>query len=135
MKYLLDTNVVSEFRLSSPNPGVVAWWAGVDQDSLYLSVITLGEIRKGIERKRARDPELASALDVFLDGLTHAFARRIEMVDVEIADIWGRLRAAPGTPPIDGLLAATALARGWTFVTRNVRDVEQTGCLVLNPFT
>jgi len=135
MRYLLDTSIVSELRLVSPNPGVADWWATVDQQNLHLSVITFGEVRKGIERIRPRDEITAGDLDLWLEGLERAFSSRIEAVDVEIAQAWGRLRAARRVPGIDTLLAATALVRGWTLVTRNVRDVEQTGCLLLNPFT
>jgi predicted nucleic acid-binding protein len=79
-------------------------------------------------------PWLANS-ELFLEGLRHSFGPRVVPVDSDIAPLWGQLRAATRTPAIDTLFAATAIVHGWTLVTRNVRDVEQTGCAVLNPYT
>lgn len=135
MKYLLDANVMSEFMKTAPDNRVLTWWESTSEDSLYLSVITLGEVRKGIERLRPRDPQRAASYEAWLAGLEELFCGRVEVVDYEIANEWGRLTARPELDEVDALLAATAIVRGWTLVTRNVRDVEQTGCLVLNPFS
>jgi len=136
MPYLLDTNLVSELRKPHPNVGVLAWFDSIRRpDDLYLSTVTVGEIRRGIERLRPRDPVQAAALESWLTGLLGAHATRAIAVDLEIADRWGRLDALHQLPGVDGLLAATALVRGWTLVTRNVEDVARTGVKLLNPFT
>ena len=135
MSHLLDTNVVSELLRPAPNPGVVAWWSALAPDDAHLSVVTLGEIAKGIELIRPRDSDRAGALELWLDGLTHAFSGRIVTIDVRIARLWGRLEAQHRIATSDALLASTAISRGWTLVTRNVRDFASTGCQLLDPFT
>jgi hypothetical protein len=95
----------------------------------------VGEVRNGIERLRTKEPKAAANLEVWADGLAHTFHGRIEPIDAEIAETWGRLLAADRRNPADYFLAATAIVRGWTLVTRNVSDFEQTGCQVLNPFS
>jgi predicted nucleic acid-binding protein len=134
MSFLLDTNVVSELRKRSPDPNVLAWYEKVQGAQLFLSVLTLGEIRKGVERARRKDPAKAIALDRWLSRLESSYSDRVVPVDTATADAWGRLTAASQLPVIDGLLAATAAARNWTFVTRNTSDVERSGVRVLNPF-
>lgn len=135
MTYLLDTNVVSEFTRRRPNPGVMDWFASVPDARLHLSVLTVGEIRQGIERLRRRNPARAAGLDDWLDGLLAAYRDRIAPIDAATADRWGRLGIPDPVPVVDGLLAATALVRGWTLVTRNVADLERTGVATLDPFT
>jgi predicted nucleic acid-binding protein len=135
VSYLLDTNVISEIRKKSPDPNVEAWFDGVASRELYLSVLALGEIRQGIERLAKRDPASATALQRWLGQLVDAYGDRIVPVTAEIADVWGRLNAKRALPVVDGLLAATALVRGWSLVTRNVKDVESTGVRVVNPWT
>jgi predicted nucleic acid-binding protein len=134
MSYLLDTNIVSELRRRTPDPNVQAWFDSVRAEDLYLSVLTIGEIRQGVERLRLREPVAAEQLDGWLAGLVSAYRDRIVPVDAAIADRWGRLNAPDRIPAVDGLLAATALAKEWTFVTRNVADVERTGVTTVNPF-
>ena len=134
--YLLDTNIVSELRKRRrANAGLSAWFERQDDDRLYLSVLVLGEIRMGIERLRLRDMESAKALDIWLSRLVRQFAARILPVDDRVAEIWGRLNVPDPLPPIDGLLAATALAYDLHLVTRNVKDVQRSGACVINPFT
>lgn len=134
MSWLLDTNVVSELRKGARgDPGVVRWAAGRTGDA-WLSVLTVGEIRRGIELKRRRDEVGARHLDVWLQGLLGAFATRLLPVDARVAEVWGRLNVPDPRPTVDALLAATALVHGLTLVTRNVDDVAGTGVRVFNPF-
>lgn len=135
MSYLLDTNVLSETRKRVPAPGVVEWIAAAPADQLCLSVLTLGEIGRGVARIRARgDQSQASALDRWLRELEAAFAGRIMPVTLEVAREWGSQRLAQPVPVIDALIGATARVHGLTVVTRNARDFERTGVKVLNPF-
>ncbi len=107
----------------------------VDADEeLYLSVIVLGEVRRGVERLRGRDPKQATILERWLIELYGGFANRIIPVDGEIAEEWGRLGAAAPIPQEDGLMAATAKVRGLVLVTRNVFHVDRPGVRVLNPW-
>jgi len=133
---LLDTNVVSELRKQDRmDPGLREWWADNQGSQLWLSVLVLGELRRGVELLRRRDEIAAQTLDSWLAGLVDEFADRILAVDESIAEVWGRAGVPDAVPVIDGLLAATALVHDLTLVTRNVADVERTGVSVLNPFS
>jgi predicted nucleic acid-binding protein len=134
MSFLLDTNVVSEFRKKSPDPGVVDWLKSVKSAQLYLSVLVVGEIKQGVERLASRDPKQAAAIDDWRQRLVRGYSDRIVPVSLEVAEAWGRLNASGLLPLADGLMAATALVHDWTFVTRNTADVERTGVRLLNPF-
>ena len=134
MKYLLDTNVVSETRRRVPNETVIAWFRRADPSALFLSVLTLGEIAKGAELLARRDAQAGTILNRWLEGLRNNYADRIIGIDAEIAQAWGRMAAARPIPVIDSLLAATASVQGMTFVTRNERDAAATGIAVLNPW-
>lgn len=134
MSWLLDTNVVSELRKGSRGDRGVARWAAGREDEAWLSVLTVGEIRRGIELRRRRDETSARHLDVWLQGLLGAFESRILPVDARVAEVWGRLNVPDPLPTVDGLLAATALVHDLTFVTRNVKDIAGTGVRLLNPF-
>ncbi len=135
MSYLLDTNVISELRKGARcNPGVSSWIAGTDSEELFLSVLTLGEIRKGIEKIRRRDRGGAESLEAWFTELTAAYTDRILTVDQVIAEEWGRLNVAETLPVIDSFLAATANVHDLTLVTRKVGDVTRTGVEILNPF-
>ena len=124
--FLVDTNVISEARKRGrANRAVIAWIAA-HQDELYLSVLVTGEIRRGIESIRKRDPP-AGASEGWLREIETTFEDRILPVDGAVADRWGRLMADRTLPAIDGLLAATALVHGLTLATRNVRDVVKSG--------
>ena len=134
MSYLLDTNVVSEVRKPQANPHVRAWFASVPGESLYLSVLTVGEIRRGMEQLRRRDPAQAAVFEAWLASLRQHYADRLLPVTTEIAEEWGRLNVPDPLPTGDGLLAATARVRGLVLVTRNTADLARTGIRVLNPF-
>ena len=134
MRYLLDTNVVSELRRSRPERKVVRWVGSVSGTSLFLSVLVVGEIRQGVERLRRRDPKQAELLENWLEGLRREFADRILPVTTPVAEAWGRLSGPAPLPVIDGLLAATALVHGFTLVTRDVDTLERTGIPLLDPW-
>ena len=136
MSYLLDTNVISELRKGErANPSVVSWFADIADEEIFLSVLTIGEIRRGVESVRRRDPDSAAALDSWLARLGEAHRDRIVRVDRPIAEEWGRMNVPDPLPVIDGLLAATARILGLTLVTRNTVDVEGTGIELLDPFS
>ena len=134
MSHLLDTNVISELRKPQANPHVQAWFAPVAGDDLYLGVLTVGEVRRGIERLRRRDPAQAGVFEAWLASLQRQYADRLLAVTAEIADEWGRLNVPDPTPTVDGLLAATARVRGLVLVTRNTADRARTGVRLLGPF-
>lgn len=134
MTYLLDTNVVSELRRPRPDRNVVKWIQATPDAQLHISVLTIGELRQGVEKLRAKDLAQAATIDTWLSELRATFADRLVGIDDAIAERWGRLNAEHGLPSVDGLLAATVLERGWTLVTRNVSDVQRSGARVLNPF-
>ncbi len=134
MSYLVDTNVLSELRRKQPQPEVVAWFTQRPRQTLYLSVLTLGEIRKGIERlEAARQQPLLDWLEV---ELPNYFLSRLLAVDAHTADRWGRMLASAGRPlpAVDSLLAATALQHDLTLVTRNTADFAGTGVRLINPW-
>ncbi len=135
MSYLLDTNVISELRKGErADPHVTAWFADLADQEIFLSVLTIGEIRRGVENVRRRDPDAAAALDRWLAMLSEAHGDRILQIDRAIAEEWGRMNVPDPLPVVDGLLAATARVQGLTLVTRNIADVEGTGVELLDPF-
>jgi predicted nucleic acid-binding protein len=136
MGFLIDTNILSEVQKGArADPGVLAWYDAADPRELYLSVLVLGEVRQGIDRLRRRDPVQAERLEQRLALIKEGFADRILSISTEVAERWGRNNVPDALPVIDGLLAATAQEFGLTLVTRNVRDVERSGVLLLNPFS
>ena len=135
MGFLIDTNVLAELRKGDRGDrGVQAWYAGVSSSDLYVSVIVLGEIRRGAELLRRRDPIAAARLDVWLATLRTSVGNRLLPISPEVADSWGRRGIPDRLPMADGLLAATALVHDLVLVTRNTRDVERSGVKLLNPF-
>jgi len=135
LSYLIDTNVISEIRKGNRcDPVVADWWAGIAEDQLYLSALVIGEIRKGVELARTRDPQKATVLERWLGEVTGAFGDRILPVSTDVAEEWGRMNAIRPVPVIDALLAATAKVNGLTLATRNEADVAGLGAEVLNPF-
>lgn len=136
--FLLDTNVVSELVRPRPHPGVVRWIATTNESLLHLSVLTLGEIRKGIASRP--DVGRRAKLESWLHDLVLRFSSRILPIDLAIADRWGRLSGHSKTegvtlPVIDGLLAATALHNNLVLVTRNLTDIGITGVETFDPWT
>jgi toxin FitB len=134
MTYLLDTNVISELRKRHPDLNVVAWYDTVPSAELFISVLSIGEIRLGIERLRKKDPAQADHLENWLQGLRATYQDHIVGIDVAAAEEWGRLSARDPLPVIDGLLAASAKIRGWTLVTRDTADLARSTVMLLNPF-
>ena len=135
MSDLVDTNVLSELRRRTPDPAVARWFADRPAGTLDLSVLTLGALRKGVER--LADPARRLALLDWLEtDLPAFFAGRVLAVDAAVADRWGHLQARAGRPlpAVDSLRAATALHHGLILVTRNVRDVGHLGAQVANPW-
>ena len=135
MSFLIDTNIISEVRKGDHcDLHVSTWYASISDDDLFLSTLVLGEIRKGVERARPRDPDKAAALERWLRQVEAAFDGRVLGIDNAVSDQWGRMSAVRPIPVIDGLLAATAATNGLTLVTRNDRDIAGLGAMVLNPF-
>jgi predicted nucleic acid-binding protein len=134
LSYLLDTNVVSELRKRSPHANVAAWYDGVPSSELFLSCLTIGEVRLGIEVLRRKDKAQAAVLDRWLATLHTIYRDRIVAVDNAIAEQWGELNVSGTLPVIDSLLAATAMVWDWTLVSRNTADLCRTGARLLNPF-
>lgn len=136
--YLVDTNVISEIRKRDrADKGVMAFFRKAAQDDadLYLSVVTIGELRRGVEIIRHRgDKPQATRLENWLDGVRREFASNVLAVDEEIGQLWGRLRVPHPEHSVDKLIAATALIHDLIVVTRNVDDFAGTGARVLNPF-
>lgn len=134
MRYLVDTNILSEARKPEGNPNVREWFSSVASSSLFLSVLVIGEIRRGIERLRRRDEPQAAVFEVWLSKLCRDYAERMLPITTDVAEEWGRMNVPNPVPVIDGLLAATARVHGLTLVTRNVSDLAPTGVPLLNPF-
>ena len=133
--YLLDTNVLSETRKKKADAGVMAFLQATDSSALYLSVLTLGELRKGIAIKRRTDLTAARALAGWLEGLEFGFVDRILPIDGPTARLWGDWSGDRPRPVIDTLLAATAAKHSLTLVTRNTRDISGLPVKVHNPWT
>ncbi|MDO8415797.1 MAG: type II toxin-antitoxin system VapC family toxin [Agitococcus sp.] len=131
--YLLDTNVVSETRKSKPHGAVLAWLKATQEQSLYLSAVTLGEIQAGIEITRERDLAKAAEIEIWLEQLAQSF--QILPVDAAAFRCWAKLLHHRANHHLeDALIAATAITHGLTVVTRNTKDFEAFGVMLLNPF-
>jgi len=132
--FLIDTVTLSELRRRDRDPIVVAWFERQRTTDLFLSVISIGEIERGIARQRAVDPGFADALAAWLDRVLTLYGERVVPFDLRTALRWGALSAALGNDSADLMIAATALEHGLTVVTRNVSDFEPSGVAVLDPF-
>ena len=133
--FLLDTDVLSALRRRDRNPEMVRWLETQRTADLYLSIVTVGGIERGIAQQQRRDPSFAQELARWLDRVLAWYGDRILLVDTATARRWGQLSARPsGHDGADLPIAATALERGLTVVTRNVRHFERTGVPVINPF-
>ena len=131
--YLLDTNVVSELRKQRPHGGVVAWLDSMDDAQLYLSAVTVGEIKAGIELTREQDPEKANEIEAWLELLAGVY--NVLPMDAATFRAWARLmHRKSDTLYEDAMIAATAQVHGLTVVTRNVADFQALGFEVFNPF-
>ncbi|MFN0077472.1 MAG: type II toxin-antitoxin system VapC family toxin [Prosthecobacter sp.] len=135
MSYLLDTNIICELRRGAKcHPNVRAWAARNMDVGHYVSVITLGEIRNGIELKRLKDPARASQIEADLIQLKAEYADALLPLNEAAADIWGKLNSPQTLPTADSMIAATALVHGLTVATRNEDDFIRCGVSVVNPF-
>jgi hypothetical protein len=134
--YLLDTNVLSETRKKKANAGVIAFLEAAEASALFLSVLTLGELRKGIAAKKLKDPDqdTVKRLETWVEGLEFSFADRILGIDSPTARLWGEWSGQRPRPVVDTLLAATAVRHGLTLVTRNLCDVNGLPVKTLNPW-
>lgn len=133
-QYLLDTNILSETRRKQADQRVIAFLSAAEPSSLYISALTLGELRKGVALKKRIDPDTARKLAHWVDGLEYSFADNILGINAAIATIWGELSAQRPRPVIDTLIAATAIAHDLILVTRNTADVEDIKVDLLNPW-
>lgn len=135
MKFLLDTNVISEIRKrDQAHPNVARWVADTPVREMGTSVLVLAEIRRGIESKRRRDPGQAEALDRWFVQMRTRLGDRVLAIDEPIAEAWAIMSVPDPLPLIDGLLAATAKIHDLTLVTRNGADVARTGVPIVDPF-
>lgn len=135
MSYLVDASVISELRKGArANAGVVSWFEEVADDEIHLSVLTVGELRRGINSIERRDATTARVLDGWLRGVVEGFHERVLPIDQAVAEEWARMSVAYSLAAVVGLLAATAKVHGLTLVTRNTKDVARTGIHCVNPF-
>jgi predicted nucleic acid-binding protein len=132
--YVLDTNVISAVRRPDRAPQVAAWLRGKAEQDLFMSVITVGEIERGIRQQERRDPSFARDLRTWLDRTVLLFSDRLLPFDVEDARIWGRLSVEIGHTGADLMIAASALRHAATVVTGNLSDFAPTGVMIENPF-
>ena len=132
--FLLDTDVLSAFRKRDRNPGLVEWMSAQRMSDLYISVVSIGEMERGIIRQERRNPDFARTLAAWLDNVLLVYGDHVLPVDLAVARRWGALSGALGHDNTDLFIAATALEHGLTVVTRNVRHFEPTGVPVFNPF-
>jgi hypothetical protein len=137
VRFLFDTNLLSETRKPKPNPGVIAFLQATEPSSVFISVLTIGELRRGIVGKKLRDPDpnAASRLAAWVEGLEVSFAERILGIDSATARLWGEWSGERPRPVVDTLLAATAVLNDLTLVTRNLRDVRGIPVKLLDPWT
>lgn len=135
MKFLLDTNVISEIRKRErAHPNVAKWVAQTPVKEIGTSVVVLAEIRRGIELKRRNDPDQADRFDQWFSQMRTRLGDRVLPIDEPVAEAWALLSVPDPLPLIDGLMAATAKVHDLTLVTRNIADVARTGVAILDPF-
>jgi predicted nucleic acid-binding protein len=133
--YLLDTIVLSETRRKKADAGVISFLNSIESALLFLSVLTIGELRKGVAAKMRTDPVGAKSLAAWVEGLEFGFAGHILAIDVATARLWGEWSGDRPRPEVDTLLAATAVLHGLTLVTRSIRDVGGVPVKLHNPWT
>ncbi len=132
--FLVDTNVISETRRKRAEPNVVAFVRAAPRERLFVSALTIGELRKGAAIIARRDRIEGLLTDEWIDEVEEAFGDRILSINASIAHRWGELAAMRSRPVVDTLIAATAMVHGLTLVTRNIRDVADTGVFLMNPW-
>ncbi|HUZ96719.1 MAG TPA: type II toxin-antitoxin system VapC family toxin [Edaphobacter sp.] len=133
-QYLLDTNILSETRKKQADERVISFLSSTEPSTLYISVLTLGELRKGVALKKRSDKDAAKKIAAWVDGLEFSFSDRILGIDAATASLWGELSAQRPRPVIDTLLAATAIVHELTLVTRNTGDVRDIDLRLLDPW-
>jgi predicted nucleic acid-binding protein len=135
LKFLLDTNVISELRKKDrAHPNVMRWSLTLAVEDICTSVLVLAEIRRGIELKRRNDPAQAKALDHWYTTMRSGFENRVLPITEPVCETWSKMSVPDPLPLIDGLLAATAKVHTLTLVTRNTQDIAHTGVTLLDPF-
>ncbi len=134
MKYLLDTNVISELRKKAPNSKVIKWFCNIHSSQLYLSCLTIGEIKVGILKIGKKDQQASLGLMKWLNSLTIDYAEQIIGINLEICEEWAELMSIDSTNAIDSLIAAQAKQGNMTLVTRNVKHYHMFDLKILNPF-
>ena len=134
MKYLLDTNIISELKKKSPNQNVVNWFEGIDTDELYLSCITIGELKSGALKKSKTDVKTGKLLIKWIDGLMADYEEQILNIDLETCEIWAQLLNIDSTNAIDGLIAAQCFQSNMVLVTRNIKHFNMFDIKLFNPF-
>lgn len=134
MAFLLDTNVISELRRRAPHRSVVSCFDATRDEDHYLSVLTVGELRQGVDGLSRTQPQRARVLEQWLTTLLSNYRDRVVPITTDIAQCWGALNVPDRFPVIDGLIAATAITMDWTLVTRNVEDFQRSPVRILNPF-
>ena len=134
MKYLLDTNIISELKKKSPNHDVVNWFEGIDTDDLYLSCITIGELKSGALKKSKTDVKTGKLLIKWINGLMADYKEQILNIDLETCEIWAELLNIDSTNTIDGLIAAQCLQSNMVLVTRNIKHFNMFDIKLFNPF-
>ena len=137
MSFILDTNIISELRKPEPAPELLDWYSRVDEESLLISVLTIGEIQMGI--KQLDDGKRKQELEIWLETIKDNYKSHLIPVSADVAEKWGELsascrKAGKTLPVIDGLIAATASVTGSILVTRNTSDFEGTGIRLMNPW-
>jgi toxin FitB len=133
---LLDTNILSKLRKGpQANERARAWDSRIDPNERFISVMCIAELMKGAALLSRKDINSGAALERWIGGVVTEFERRILPVDLVVSSVWARLMAQRSRPPVDTLIAATAIAHGCTLVTRNVSDFEGTGTALLDPWT
>lgn len=134
MSFLLDTVLLSELRKAKPSRHVARWIQAQKPETLFISVVSIGEIERGIERARKSDAAFAGELELWLEALLRLYDDQVLPVSANAARLWGRLSAKLGHDGVDLLIAATALMHGLTVATRNVKHFAPAGVAVINPF-
>jgi predicted nucleic acid-binding protein len=134
VSFLLDTVVLSELRKARPSAKVVRWIKAQKAQTLFVSVVSIGEIERGISGVRKTDAAFAAELELWLEALIRLYDDHVLPVSADVARLWGRLSAKLGNDSVDLLIAATALTHGLTIVTRNEKHFVPTGVAVVNPF-